>query len=163
MQTRTVDRWTRLVGVALLVTAGFSTGLEHAHPGGLHPHDHHGGALRELANGSSSASEEATWFATPLHMHIFLLGFQFTLPTQESASDEPAGGGEHMLVVRLMGDDLTDPAPRLPMRGSVMPTETAPNAAILATIEPGSGLSNCRSSAALCDTARHERSGVLRI
>ena len=96
-------------------------------------------------------------------MHIFLLGFQFTLPTQESATDEPAGGGEHMLVVRLMGDDLTDSAARLPTGGSVLPSDTAPNTAILSMIEPAFCVAHCSSSSLLCDAVRDERTGVLRI
>lgn len=115
---------------------------------------------REPASGPSTG---ATWFATPLHMHIFLLGFQFTLPTQDSSTDEPARGGEHMLVVRLMGDDLTDSAARLPTGGSVLPSEAPPASAILSAIEPACSFSDGRNSAPLCDAARHERTGVLRI
>ena len=128
-------------------------GARDAHPGGLHPHDHHAGGRSEPAGTDVGPSAEATWFATPLHMHIFLLGFQFTLPTQDSSTDEPTNGGEHMLVVRLMGDDLTDSAARLPTGGSILPSEAPPANAILSVIEPACSFSDGWNSAPLCDAA----------
>jgi hypothetical protein len=160
MRMRSMERCTRLVGVALLFTAGFSTGLQHAHPGGSTPHDHHVRGTATLAV-QDHTSDTAVWLAAPLHMHVFLLGFQFTLPTQEESNSEPTPG-EHMLVVRLMGDDLTDSAVRLPADTGIAPLVAAPMSLPLAPVQPIVAPCNWQNASPLCDLARHERSGVLR-
>jgi hypothetical protein len=160
MRMRSVERCTRLVGVALLFTGGFSTGLQHAHSGGSTPHDHHARGTAAV-DVQEPASDTASWMAAPLHMHFFLLGFQFTLPTQEESNSEPTPG-EHMLVVRLMGDDLTDSAIRLPADTGNAPLLAAPASMSLAPALPIVVTCNWQHASPLCDLARHERSGVLR-
>ena len=71
----------------------------HAHPGdaGSHRPD-----LRDmgLLDGAGQTAEfAAAWLAAPLHMHIFVLGFQFTLPAEETEDDGPSPDG-HQLAHR---------------------------------------------------------------
>ncbi len=161
MRSRRVERCTRLVAVALLVTAAFSTGMQHAHPGGLSPHDHHGAAPLDLRQ-PTDAGDEPAWFAAPLHMHIFLLGFQFTLPAHDREHEDSTGSGEQMLVVRLIGNDVTDSAARVPT-ATVAALPVADFVAVFSAVTaPDLGVANSQAPPPLCDAARHERSGVLR-
>jgi hypothetical protein len=162
MRNWRVERCTRLVAVALLITAAFSTGMQHAHPGGLSPHNHHDAAPLTPTIAAVEVADEPVWLAAPVHMHIFLLGFEFTLPAQDQEHEHSTNSGEHMLVVRLIGDDLTDSATRVPT-GAVLPQATLDIVAALpvATTPALSAVSR-QASLPLCDTARHERSGVLR-
>ena len=162
MRYLTANRCTRLVGVALLLTAGFSAGVRHAHPGGVGPHDHHrdGSILSEAS--AQSPDGESAWFSSALHMHIFLLGFQFTLPAEETTDDEGEQSANQVVLVRFLGDNLNDSAARL----------AAPDCQTVLALQPcdisavGSAPPLCRMtrlrSLPLCDSARHERSGVQR-
>jgi hypothetical protein len=157
-----VERCTRLVGVALLVVAGFSSSMRHAHPGGVGEHDHHLGAGPAVAPAGSLPIEGSAWFAAPLHMHVFVLGFEFTLPAEES-SDEPAPtAGEQIVMTRLLGDELTDSAARVSTTFDQVPlvNSWAPIVADLSELTSESPVDT--SAAPLCDSARHERSGVQR-
>lgn len=161
MCSRPVESCTRLVAVALLMTAAFSTGMQHAHPGGLSPHDHHDAVPLAMLQPSDDCDEPA-WFAAQVHMHIFLLGFQFTLPAQDQEHEDSTDSGEHMLVVRLIGDDVTDSAARLPVVSVAAPPAAEFEAVPLVAATPETEAANRQASFPLCDTARHERSGVLR-
>jgi hypothetical protein len=161
MRTPSLEALTRWLGLTLVVMAGFSTGLQHAHPGGSAPHEHDGMAASP-GHSCPAEAETAAWLAAPLHMHIFLLGFQFTVPTQDEAQDEPSDRGDHMLVVRLMGDDVTDSAARVPAGGVVeMPAVTIEGLQVRSLLPPFTSPDRPQA-APLCDIARHERSGVQR-
>jgi len=160
MRTIRASRHTRLLAAALLVTAGFSAGMRHAHPGGDRWHDHHDAGL--VARSAHEAFDSVGWSAAPLHMHIFLLGFQFTMPAEEGSDHEPTAGSDHPVLVRLIGDDLSDSAARAPLatcevaaRHTLIDSDRQP--VRLAPFDPASF-----NSQPLCDAARHERSGVQR-
>jgi hypothetical protein len=134
--------------------------MRHAHPGGDHWHDHHDANLAGPAE--REAFHRAGWSAAPLHMHIFLLGFQFTMPAQEDSGQDVPTDSDHAVLVRLIGDDLSDSAPRAPLatcelasRATLIDFERQPLR--LAPFDPASF-----NSQPLCDAARHERSGVQR-
>jgi hypothetical protein len=163
MRKLTVDRCTRLIGVALLVSAGFSAGMRHAHPGGGGWNHRHERAPELLVASGAAPASSAGWFSTPLHMHIFLLGFQFTLPADENSDDESAHSSDHPVVMRLVADDLDGSAARLPVGICHAVATPAPQADMNPT---GAVDMFCRltplSALPLCESARHERSGVQR-
>jgi hypothetical protein len=162
MRKLTVDRRVRLITVALLVSAGFSAGMRHAHPGGggwQHRHDH---APDLLAAAQVPPASRAGWFSTPLHMHIFVLGFQFTLPADEESDDESSHHTDHP-VAMLAADDLADSAARVPIVTCQALAPAAPQAAFnLAGAVPVRRRLLPLRSLPLCESARHERSGVQR-
>jgi hypothetical protein len=164
MRKLNVDRCTRLVGVALLISAGFSAGMRHAHPGGGGWNHHHEHAPEVLAATEAAPTGRLGWFSTPLHMHIFILGFQFTLPADENSSDESTEkNGADPVVMRLAADDLADSSTKVP----VTIWNAVPIAAPLVATNPAPAVDMfCRltplSALPLCESARHERSGVQR-
>ena len=95
-------------------------------------------------------------------MHISLLGFQFTFPAQDQEHDDSTSSGEHMLVVRLIGDDVTDSAARVPTAAVVPHAAVDFVTALPIVTTPEMGALNRQASLPLCDTVRDERSGVLR-
>ncbi len=155
MRTPGVERGTRLVGVALLVMAGFSTGLRHAHSGG-HQHDH-GIAGSRCVDGSF-----ASWASAPLHMHVSLLGFQFTLPADESDDSDSEPRGDHPVLVRLIDDDLSDSATRAPLDEAPASMGEFSSAVVIQRVPRDQSRTSDTHGWPLCDSARHERSGVLR-
>jgi len=161
MRAPCVERLTRFFGVALLVTAGFSTGLRHAHPGGPYEHDHDH-EIHVASDTSADAWPMASWEAAPMHMHVFVLGFQFTLPAEDSGDSESAPQGFHAVVVRLIDDNLSDSATRVPTSIASVPPLGLPAALVLEDVRPRVPSSPDTHGVPLCDAARHERSGVLR-
>ncbi len=156
-----VNSYTRLLAAALLMMAGLSAGMRHAHQGGESAHDHEDANHRLAMLGAQFASPGgAGWFSAPLHMHIFLLGFQFTVPAEEESGDSETDSGEHLVVVRILGDELSDSVARV---GAVVEdfsaTSPATDIVVVPATLPEAPLERVRALP-LCDNARHERSGV---
>jgi len=156
------NRWIRLLAAALIVTAGLSAAQRHAHSGGDRSHRHHGDAA-DIAASELAGERPTGWFAAPLHMHVFLLGFQFMLPAGQESNNEPAADGDHMVVVKLAGDNVSAASARAPADEAHLAADISASM-VIATCAPAPALvqsvMNC--TAPLCDSARHERSGVQR-
>ena len=160
MRTISACRHARLLAAALLLTAGFSAGMRHAHPGGDRWHDHHNPGY--LSRNEHGAIDSIGWSAAPMHMHVFVLGFQFTMPAENDSDHEPRADSDHGVLVRLIGTDLNDSAARTPLATCepvALPTmiDVDRQPLRLAPFDPASF-----NSQPLCDAARHERSGVQR-
>ena len=95
-------------------------------------------------------------------MHIFLWGFQFTLP-----AEEPSHGDEHLgerpMMMHLASHDLADSAARLPIATCHdMPAGTAQfDASVVPVAERLMRRPRLEISGPLCESVRYERSGVL--
>jgi hypothetical protein len=162
MSTFILNRRTRLLVAVLLLMAGSSAGMRHAHPGGSGAHHHDSQDVELLASAFPATGGNAAWFAAPLHMHIYVLGFQFTVPAEESADDEPAQHGQQLVVQRIVANSLCDAAMRtLPAGGQASPALLT-SATVPAEVEPPPCRLTPISALPLCDTARHARSGVQR-
>lgn len=100
--------------------------------------------------------------AAESHMHIYLFGFEFTVPAKNDSKDDSSPGAD-VLVARLVGDDFD-----VSFRAPASDWRNVPDLALL--FEPPVAVSGDFAMAAiavsephLCDSARHERTGVLRI
>jgi len=151
----------RIVAVALLVASAFSAGLSHAHSGGNLSHDHHADRSTQTG-GHSHAPADSQLLSAISHMHVYLFGFEFTVPAKELPKDDSSQPTE-LLVSRLVGDDFDTSLDSTPTDWQHLP-----DLAQLLTV-PVSVSSDCAmtaiavESSPLCDSARHERTGVLRI
>lgn len=161
LRSTPINRCTRVFSVLLLVVTGLSAAHRHAHAGGDRAHRHPSAAEPLPATGTAKA--ETGWFAAPLHMHVFLLGFQFTLPADEPADNEPSTTDGHVVVVKLAGDTISSAAAR-PLAHDCNSPPCATNLAFALPVAPfiARGQELTPRAPWLCDAARHERSGVLR-
>jgi hypothetical protein len=151
----------RIVAVALLVASAFSAGLSHAHPGGNLSHDHHAGRSTP-ARDAEQTPADSQLLSAESHMHVYLFGFEFTVPAKDESKEDSSRGAE-LLVARLVGDDFNTSLDSTPTEWQHLPDM----AQLFALPAPVS--SDCAMTAIavacspLCDSARHERTGVLRI
>jgi hypothetical protein len=167
MRLVTLNSCTRIVAVALLVASAFSAGLRHAHPGGNLTHAHHAedwassGAVASLGL-AAPLPAELQLLAAEAHMHVYLFGFEFTVPTKDESKDHPSRSTE-MLVARLVGDAF-DVSLDSTANDWQAPLAAAPTLALSTTdAMVGAMTPIVANSPPLCDSARHERTGVLRI
>ena len=173
-------RW--LLSAFLIATTTMPPGVCHAHPQGDVPHRHdralaghrhiHGQHGHSHAHRHDSLDggvavdfnrDRETRDAAPVraHMHLNWLGFEFTLPASSIPDDsDPNRGGSSPCFVRPLGDAVADirlqtGTIHLLLDGAVDVLLTAEPVCLVAphASKPASGPS-------LCDTARHERSGV---
>jgi len=118
--------------------------------------------LNSTRAGAEQASAEFRMFAAQAHMHVYLLGFEFTVPA-EVTSDYDSSPGSELVVMRVFGDDFDTSPNASATDWLATPSAAQPLAPAIA------GPSDCGTtaiavlSAPLCDSARHERTGVLRI
>ncbi len=178
MRFVSLDACTRIVAAALLVASAFSVGLRHAHPGGNLAHDHHVAhnghthiahdGHRHTAHDHHPADSAAHFIvdAAQSHMHVYLLGFEFTVPTennQDDPSDRDSQGGTNLCVTRLAGADF-DASSRAVVI-DWLDTPDQDNALALPDLAPDECAMIAMAAIAtpLCDSARRERTGVLRI
>ena len=168
------DTSLRLLMVVLLATGGVSLGMRHAHPGGGRPHHHHGaGEIECLAEDHGGAPHHHDAYdahdhkavaAAPLHRHVFLLGFEITFPdsgqTGEDSQDTTSTTGKNMFM-RLVSGDVVQPPTAA--SGVASTAELAPlELATIRLVHRPTARDGRMASALprLCDSARHERSGV---
>jgi hypothetical protein len=151
----------RIVAVALLVASAFSAGLRHAHPGGNLAHDHHAGQSAS-AGEESPAPVDAQLVAAESHLHVYLFGFEFTVPAKDESKDDSSQGAE-LLVTRLVGDDFDTSLDATANNWQHLP-EIAQLLALPAPVSSDCAMTTIAvDSSPLCDSARRERTGVLRI
>lgn len=158
----------RLLLSATLLAAGGAPALEHAHAGGDKQHEHaalaghshdHGNHVADPFDGYENPTATIAISNPVGHLHVSWLGIIVTIPSSpvpyESKSD---AGNPTAVVAGLFGDtmpptqersafDLASLGTRLDYHRPVLPF--APRFACTPAV-----------SAPLCDTARHERSGV---
>jgi len=137
----------------------------HGHHGHSHPHRHDSLGCDSLGYGVAVDfnRDRETRDAAPVraHMHLSWLGFEFTLPASSIPDDsDPNRGGSSPCFVRPLGDAVADI--RLPTGTNHLSLGGAVD--VLSTAEPVCLVALHASKPAcgpsLCDTARHERSGV---
>ncbi len=155
---------TRILAMALVVTSGFSVGLRHAHAGGEKEHTHSGVAADSVARYGDNAHEvELDWLESHSHFHLFVLGFQFTFPSGDDAGEDRTLA-DQLMIVGLMGDDVSDSATRAPSAAEIAVNDLMLPVEIVVEVSPfashGDPALNLVRAWPLCDNARHERSGV---
>lgn len=156
-----------LLSVGLLLNGFCTRAIHHAHAGGDRPHDHHvshehdhrGHSHDVCSNHTSRASELSD--SIP-HRHFSMLGFEMTTPSSgESNQSDPSPYEPTKLAViaatRAGSLAAAWRAPVSPLRA----LQCAANA-MRAQCPAASCRFSFRPALAgfLCDTARHERSGV---
>jgi hypothetical protein len=127
----------------------------HSHP---HRHDSLDGGVAVDFNRDRDARDVAPVLA---HMHLSWLGFEFTLPASSIPDDsDPNRGGSAPCFVRPLGDDVAEirlqtDANQMTLVGAADVLLAAKPVCLIAphAFKPA----HCTL---LCDTARHERSGV---
>ena len=131
---------TRVLMFALLLCAS-APALQHSHPNGNRPHDHHDGHHEGM--GECYA-----------HVHVTLFGIEFTLPVRSQDDDSDERGKPTYLVAAWPTIEIGQSCSHFASFAE----------AILDRGEPLQTLPTFRGktvvAALLCDTARHERSGV---
>ena len=151
----------RIVAVALLVASAFSAGLSHAHSGGNLSHDHHAGRLSSPGE-SQPAPVDSQLLSAVSHMHVYLFNFEFTVPAKDEPKDDSTRPTE-LLVSRLVGDDFDTSLDSTPTDWQHLP-DMAQLPALPVVVATDFAISAIAvESSPLCDSARHERTGVLRI
>ncbi len=151
-----------------------AAGHRHVHGDAEHSHAEHGRARphwhdllgRELLGRGAAIDFNRDRDARDVapvraHLHLSWLGFEFTLPASNIPDDsDPNRGGSSPCFVRPLGDAVADVrlltgTNHLSLVGAVDVLSTAEPVCLVA---PHSSKPACVPS--LCDTARHERSGV---
>lgn len=148
----------------LAVTSLSPMGLQHSHHGGGVQHaahvfltDRHQHAGHAHAHHDLEHDSELLPGATA-HTHAWLLGFEITLPPGSGSDDED--DSDDVVLIRIERQSTApdngwiDHWPAIFPAGHVLPADTDPDAYVPEhVITPV-------VSVRLCDTARHERSGV---
>ena len=162
-----------LLSVMMLTNGIAPFGVQHAHAEGDKPHQHHGELLADehddedhfhdqaiVGDESAHHGHECELVAGMIpHIHLTLLGYEFTLPTQDTPDDEEENPTDPV-VVRLV-DELyasrpteQHPSELLPLLSSTLALDgVACFQTVIASSQPV-------TSQPLCDSARLERSGV---
>jgi len=143
-------RVTHILLVASVLFYG-APAWEHSHAAGDQPHDHrahhdHGDCDHQHGHSHDGIS------ASHAHRHVTLLGLEFTLPLE--STDDDGDGGDTVLISTKLSIAIELDATMLSALASPQaeygpPIGQRPTFRIKAAI-----------AAPLCDTARHERSGV---
>lgn len=128
-----------------------------------HPHHHadHGARLGQGSLAVAHLEVEPAAGSPVVHRHLLWLGFELTLPApaEKQPYDEGAGSGGETFV-RLIGEQPPELArPALAVDRPPAPL-AAPPERITAASARQSLAATAVVAAPLCDTARHERSGV---
>lgn len=157
----------------LLAAAVLSTGvsqspaLRHCHAGGDRPHHHasvliHGDEEFAPRRCSHDAVETAAVIEAVPHVHLAFLGIEITLPMPAEEDDSHSPVQERApLLIRVDGNlpqIAPDGCPFVEMTATALPL--APDHVIGMAYRRGMHSQLWRHLPALCDTARHERSGV---
>jgi len=174
MSARSCRSLTALLQAAILLAVAVAPpGTRHAHFIGGGDGSHHRHELAEghghvhdgkQHHGSHDDSSNAEIGEGPAwHLHVHLLGFDFTIPEPVSNSSDSESPGIPELVALAMGQDLLSCPATLPssVKCSEPPSmSTSPlfDAALLQVAVKSEPPVSC---APLCDRARQERSGVL--
>jgi hypothetical protein len=137
-----MGRFFRVLLSAVLLLTGVPA-WQHSHVHGDRPHSHHGHRHHELDGISRSRA----------HLHVTLLGVDFTLPVPSDDDDQSAQGQPTYVVGAPVVVDVAHAAQ------PVFPVKPGPDLGEPCRCEP---VFRCKTALAapLCDTARHERSGV---
>lgn len=167
-----------LLAASVLLTGSVTPGISHAHEEGGRPHQHR--ATRTHSHGhshghahSSGSHQHPRSLATnntvgrctncTCHMHISWLGVDLTFPAE--SGDNESGierSGLHEVIVVQPFDASVAAAPTdwcFDSAFLALFAQEATDCSVSATARPHfSSLPNVTGS--LCDTARHERSGV---
>jgi len=154
-----------VLSATLLLASGGAPTLEHSHAGGENQHDHAALAEHSHDHGHDGTHGHENPTATTgisnsvCHVHVSLLGVNFTFPSSPGPNESKSDSGKQTAVIAgVVGASMPpvqvrtafDFAPlgtRLDYYRPVLPV--APRFSCIPAI-----------SAPLCDTARHERSGV---
>jgi hypothetical protein len=138
----TSSRFIHVGLIAALLIAGVPA-WKHAHPGGDRPHGHD----HKHEHEHEAAGEPHC------HLHVVLFGVEFTLPADPD-DDESEEGRPTYLVAAPATVSLAQAS--LPAVACAMSLDAPQPVRIVLSFHPKTA-----SATPLCDTARHERSGVL--
>jgi hypothetical protein len=141
-----------LVGAVVLSTSALAPALRHAHPGGDMPHEHHAG--------DHEHSHEHGLHSRVPHVHVCWFGMHWVLAVPES----PFAGETDVVDWSSWSID-SGPRIEAPVPAALTIAAAATSAPTwLPTASSASGCGEVRETDVLCrplcDTARHERSGV---
>jgi|GEM_PF-4768159 len=178
MRLKTLHTLSRFVTVALLIASALSAGIRDAHADGYSAHSHH----RVLSNGHNLAHScdrdcdghahatqdsarvecDVALAAVEAHMHIYLLGFEFTIPVEYPA-DDSTGVAPDNGVVRLVNQNI-DATSRAANVDNAAATFVPLIVMAPACVAGATAMTRLAvASPPLCAVARFERTGVLRI
>jgi len=177
----------RLLLCLAVLISGSQAGFRHAHAGGDAPHTHgsdgdphvsshchnhdnhcHEGSGHGHRHPHQHPGEmempaaDATIEPVTAHVHVWLLGFQFTLPVPRGSETEDEGS-QPILISLASGEFVQAPclSPKNDCAGNLCLTPSLlRNEGFLPPELSCRSAESRPSSPPLCDTARHERSGV---
>jgi len=114
---------------------------QHSHPGGDRPHYHHD---------HGHPDHEGTGLA---HAHVTLFGVEFTIPAESSNDESDESRATFLIAAPVIACEMSHDCSLVHLAQPIL------NAGELIQIVPAF---RCKTAIAapLCDTARHERSGV---
>jgi hypothetical protein len=155
------------LAVLMLTTTGLeSPALEHAHAGGDRPHRHATHWIRgqqEFAPHFAADREcqSAALIDVVPHVHVSILGFELTLPLPADDHGRPCGDEHGPALCRI--DDQTQPLTSTAQPNPaafLLPAALCRDVSAVVVVEMPPRVERFRVAPVLCDTARHERSGV---
>jgi hypothetical protein len=166
-----------LLAAVLASRAASPPGFYHVHAGGDQPHRHHSLAGLDHADDghgdhalstNSRYEHDGGWQGVwsdlqpaIAHTHFCWFGWEMSLPLPAIPDDSvPGEDGSELILVQVMGDhewNLQPPA----QSATILPLDYRAPLAEAAIDRPPEHASSPALIPPLCDSARHERSGVL--
>jgi len=158
-----------LLSAVLVLPRGGVSEFRHTHPGGDQPHDHlqtashrhvdHGGG-DDQCNLCPDLSGRCVVITNCVsHVHVSCFGFHFTYPSPIDSQDAKQDLRGPILTQSV--NNLVLRAPAQSVAAEFVPIADIEVGRCEAVIEPASArFTSMPAVAYLCDTARHERSGV---
>jgi hypothetical protein len=167
-----------VLSAALLASAGATPGIQHSHEGGNRPHHHtakvehshshsyhhHEHSHHEHSHVAAAPIREAAFEISNCfrHLHVFWLGMELTFPSPASPNDQNSAsdGRTQFVATSLLGNSAVSQQTHRAPDALLTPIATHGPDSIV-TVPISGRFSNTPAAVTpLCDTARHERSGV---
>ena len=155
-----------LLSLTLLVNGLAMPAFQHAHDGGDKPHDHEASVEHSHSHDHDCAEhhhhhgtrDPRLLTNSVAHVHVSCFGFEFSLPLQDESEHSDLSNSGSIAFVKPHDECLQAP----PAVNAILYTLLMPHVIQSSGILPIVGHFSFRpaDSIPLCDTARHERSGV---
>ena len=139
-----------------------SHGHGHSHSHGHHDHDQPNGVGHDhgVSHNEATKAKPALTESAVEHVHLVWLGFEMTLPVSPGDSSDRSDTGDEW--VPLLGE-MVQARVEAAVVGPPLTDGHVQHMALAAVTPPRVVPSGPPDDSRLCDTARRERSGVLRI
>ncbi len=151
---------TMRVVLAMATLFGALPCWQHAHPGAGAEHSHHAGGCR-LAD-ETTGDGELRAADSHAHRHLWLLGFELTIPVgaEPSGSDDEAPFDGAIVFLAPEASGVYSPQDPPNTLGWLSAFEAPPAYCLAPARAQATFRAQTAMTTSLCDTARHERSGV---